>query len=108
MSWTKFDAPSDPLFRRYGLLKITELNTFHNACTLFYVVNKLNERLCDLIPISFPLHSYQTRKKHFIKGKKNGNSNVLASVLFVNVHKYGTILRETCKCPHLYVFLKID
>ena len=87
-SWATFDAPSDLLFRRYGLLKITELNTFHDACTMFCVVNQLNERFCELIPITFPWHSYQTRQNHFIKGK-NGNSNVQASVLFVKVHRYG-------------------
>ena len=70
ISWSSFDAPSDPLFRRYGFLKIIELNIFYNACTMYCVVNWLNDKLSELIPIYFPSHAYQTRKKHHIKGKK--------------------------------------
>ena len=99
MSWAKFDAPSDPLFHRHGLLKITELNTFHNACTMFCVVNKLNERFCDLIPISFPLHSYQTRKKHLIKRKNRKLKCTSLSIVCKGPQVRNNLDRDMCLGP---------
>ena len=104
MSWAKFDAPSDPLFHRHGLLKITELNTFHNACTMFCVVNKLNERFCDLIPISFPLHSYQTRKKHLIKGKNRKLKCTSLSIVCKGPQVWNNLDRDMQMSPSIPVF----
>lgn len=43
------------------------------ACWIKYLsqyVNMLNDRLCNFIPIYSPSHTYDTRKKHLINGKK--------------------------------------
>ena len=48
---------------------LPEINTYHNACTMYQVVNNMNTRLCELVPISRPLHTHYTRKKHLITGK---------------------------------------
>ena len=69
ISWSKFNAPTASLFHSYGLLKLPEINTYHNACTMYQVVNNMNTRLCELVPISRPLHTHYTRKKHLITGK---------------------------------------
>ena len=69
ISWSKFNAPTASLFHSYGLLKLPEINTYHNAYTMYQVVNNMNTRLCELVPISRPLHTHYTRKKHLITGK---------------------------------------
>uniref|UniRef100_A0A3B1IHU1 Reverse transcriptase domain-containing protein n=1 Tax=Astyanax mexicanus TaxID=7994 RepID=A0A3B1IHU1_ASTMX len=94
ISWASSDAPSDPLFCQLGLLKITELNIFHNACVMYSVVNKLNDRLCYLIPIYLPSHAYQTRKKHYIMGKKRKLKCTSLSVV--------------CKGPQVWNDIDID
>ena len=107
MSWAKFDTPSDLLFHRYGLLKITELKSFHNACTVFCVVKKLNERLCDLIPVSFPLHSYQTRKRHFIKRKNKTKQKLKCTSLSVvckGPQVWNNLDRDLQMSPSIRVF----
>lgn len=69
LTWSEPNTPSRPLFHRLGLLRLTEYNTFHNACMIFQVVHKLNYRLCELVPISRPQHTYHTRERHLITGK---------------------------------------
>ncbi len=70
MSWSEYNAPTKPLFYRFGLLRLTELNSFHNACVMHQVIHKTNPRLCELVPVCGPRHMYETRKKHLITGKK--------------------------------------
>ena len=70
ISWSDFTAPSGPLFYKYGLMRLSDINIYHNACVLYQVVNRSNLRLCELIPISLPLHTYDTRNKNHITGKK--------------------------------------
>lgn len=69
LSRSEFNSPSNPLFRRFSVLRLSELNIYHNACLMFQVINKLNPRLCGLVPIFSPQHSHQTRHKHLISGK---------------------------------------
>lgn len=38
ISWSRFDDPPDPRFYYNGLLKMTELNIFHNASNILYMV----------------------------------------------------------------------
>lgn len=70
ISWSDFNAPTRSIFFRYGLLRLTEYNIFHNACTMYQVVFGLNNRLCELVPIHYPRHTYLTRNMHIITGKK--------------------------------------
>ena len=37
---------------------------------MFQVVNGLNARLCELVPISYPQHTYSTRNTDHIYGKE--------------------------------------
>jgi hypothetical protein len=69
ISWSWYNTPTRPLFHRLGLLRLTELNIYHNACIMHQVVNVTNSRLSQLIPISSPLHAHATRNKHLITGK---------------------------------------
>lgn len=69
ISWSDYNAPSNPLFHRLKLLKLTECNYFHNACVMYSVVNKLNPRLNHLIPVTTLSHQYDTRKKQLLRGK---------------------------------------
>lgn len=62
ISWSKLDAPSDPLFHGYKLLNLKEYNIFHSACVIYKVVFTFNKRLCELIPLYYPSHTYNTRK----------------------------------------------
>ena len=70
ISWSRFGAPSRPIFQRFGLLRLPELITYHNACTMFEVVHNLNSRLSELVPVYWPDHPYDTRNKEDISGKK--------------------------------------
>lgn len=36
---------------------------------IFQVIHKLNDRLCELVPVSRPQHTYHTREKDLITGK---------------------------------------
>ena len=81
ISWSDFDAHTAPLFHRYGLLRLDELNTYHNACLIFQVVNCMNTRLCNLIPISSPQHAYYTRNLDHIAGKFRRLDNPSLSVV---------------------------
>ena len=69
ISWSDYRAHAPPLFLRLGLLRITEFNEYHNACVIFQVVYGLNARLCELVPITHPQHTYNTRNTHHIYGK---------------------------------------
>ena len=53
-----------------NLLKLTHYNYLQNAVFMYQVVHKLNQTLCDLIPIHLPLHTYNTRNKRLVTGKK--------------------------------------
>ena len=81
ITWSDFDAHTAPLFHRYGLLRLDELNTYHNACLIFQVVNSMNTRLCNLIPISSPQHAYYTRNLDHIAGKFRRLDNPSLSVV---------------------------
>ena len=69
ISWSERNAHTPPLFFRYGLSRVAEFNEYHNACTMFQVVNDLNPRLSELVPIYYPNHSYSTRNSDHIHGK---------------------------------------
>lgn len=94
LSWSSFDTPSDPLFHRFGLLKIQELNVFHNACTMYNVVHMLNPALCDLIPISYPTHTYDTRNKSHIKGKKRKLKCTSLSIVCVGPKVWNSLDKD--------------
>ena len=70
MSWSECNAPTRSLFHHFGLLRLTEMNVFHNACVMHQIIHKTNHRLCELVPVCGPRHAYDTRKKHLITGKK--------------------------------------
>ena len=36
---------------------------------MYQVVNCLNERLCELVPIRYPQHNYNTRNTDYVYGK---------------------------------------
>lgn len=40
LSCSDFAAPTRPLFRRHGILKLPEFNNYHNACTVYRAINK--------------------------------------------------------------------
>ena len=69
MSWSRANSPTRHLFAQFGLLRLKEIIYFQNACTLYQVTHGLNNRLCELVPIIVPLHTYETRNKHHITGK---------------------------------------
>lgn len=106
LSWSKFDAPTDPLFHCFGLLKIPELNLFHNACTMYNVVHMLNLRLCDLIPIFYPQHVYQTRKKFHIKGKKCKLKCTSLSIVCTGPQVWNSMDKELQMSSSLHFFKK--
>ena len=54
MSWAAVNTPTRPLFHCYGLLRLTELNPFHNASNMFEVVKGLNPRLTGLLSVCYP------------------------------------------------------
>lgn len=81
LSWSKFNCPTSPLFRRHNLLRITEHNYLQNASIMYQVAHRLNHRLCDLIPISFPPHTHDTRRKHLIIGKQRRLKRTSLSVV---------------------------
>lgn len=64
-----YNSSTSPLFHRCGLLKLPDICYYHDACIMYDVVNKRNEKMCELIPVHAPTHQYQTRKKSLIKGK---------------------------------------
>ena len=104
ITWSKWDAPSDPLFHKYNLLKLPEQNTLHNACAMFSVVNKLNNRFCDLIPISLPTHTHDTRKKHYFKGKKRNLKCTSRSVVCRGPKMWNELENNITKSRSLPVF----
>ena len=58
---------------RYRLpqtLTLKDFNEYHNVCTIYQVVHGLNARLCELVPISYPQHTYCTRNTDHIYGKE--------------------------------------
>lgn len=57
LSWSEINSPTHPLFYRFELLRLTELNKYHNACLMFQIVNNLNSRLSSLVPIFSPQHT---------------------------------------------------
>lgn len=69
ISRSTYNAHTNALFHGYGLLKLPECNFYHNACIMYKVVNRLNTRLCELIPLYTPSHTHHTRHKLLIKGK---------------------------------------
>ena len=69
ISWSEYRAHAPPLFHRLGLLRLTEFNDYHNVCIMFQVVNGVNARLSELIPIRYPQHTYSTRNTDHIYGK---------------------------------------
>ncbi len=74
-SWSKYDAPSDLLFCYYGLLKPTELNTFHNACTMLSI--SLMTDFVTLFQSPF-LRIHVTLGRSILLRGKNENSDVPA------------------------------
>ena len=66
LTWSNYTASSSPIFHQLGLLKVTELNYFHNACLMFHVIHNTNKRLSELIPVSSRNHPYNTRNKHLL------------------------------------------
>jgi len=99
LSWSEINFPTHPLFYRFNLLRLAELNEYHNACLMIQIVNSLNPRLSNLVPISSPQHTYQTRIKPLIFGKYH--RHVRTRVLFVGVRKSGTRLMMVLRCCHL-------
>ena len=69
LSWSPINTPTRPIFHRYGLLRLEQLNDFHNACLVYQVVNAINPRLSLLVPIQRRQHQYNTRNKHLLSGK---------------------------------------
>ncbi len=70
ISWSGFNTPTRPLFHTFNLLRLTEFNVHQNASMIYQVVYNLNFRLFKLIPVSSPVHVYNTRNIHLINGKK--------------------------------------
>lgn len=66
LSRSDFSAPTRPLFRCHGILRLPVLNTYHNACTMYRVISKLKSKLCELFPICFPPHTHNARNKYNI------------------------------------------
>lgn len=69
ISWSKQISPTNPLFYRYGLLKLPEYNLYQNACVMYQVVHRSNTHLCELIPLYSSSHRQNTRNKLLLKGK---------------------------------------
>lgn len=69
ISWSKQISPTNPLFYRYGLLKLPEYNLYQNACVMDQVVHRSNTHLCELIPLYSSSHRQNTRNKLLLKGK---------------------------------------
>ena len=81
LSWSEINSPTHPLFHRFQLLRLAELNVYHNACLMFQIVNRLNPRLSSLVPISSPQHTYPTRTKSQISGKLRRHVRTSMSVV---------------------------
>ena len=61
---------SDPVhFHRFGLLRLTDLNLYLNACVMHQIIHKTNPRPCVLVPVCGPRDAYDTRNKHLLTGK---------------------------------------
>lgn len=73
---------------------------------MYFVVNKLNDRLCDLIPISFPSHVYQTRKKHHIKGKKRKLKGTGLSIVSTGPQVWNDLNKDLQMIPTVHDFKK--
>ena len=104
--WADFNAPTDPLFHTHGLLKLNELNLYHNACTMYQVVNNINQRLCDLIPIYLPQHAYPTRKKHHITGKKRSLTCTRLSIAYRGPQIWNDLEGFIKKSQSIHAFKK--
>ena len=70
ISWAERSAHAPPLFLRLGLMRLTDFNEYHNVCIMFQVINGLNARLCELVPVGYPQHTYNTRNTDHIYGKE--------------------------------------
>ena len=106
ISWSKLDAPSNPIFHKLSLLKLNECNYLHNACIMYNVVNKLNNRLCDLIPISYPSHTYDTRNTDHIQGKKRDLICTSQSVVCRGPEVWNELETKITLSTSLFIFKK--
>lgn len=91
MSWSRYGAPTRPIFKRFGLLRLKELNYYHNACTMFETVNKLNHRLSELVPVCWPQHSHDTRNIQLISGKKRRLVKTSLSITHKGAHIWNEL-----------------
>uniref|UniRef100_A0A3P9KPY0 Reverse transcriptase domain-containing protein n=1 Tax=Oryzias latipes TaxID=8090 RepID=A0A3P9KPY0_ORYLA len=104
ITWSTPNSPTDPLFHRYSLLKLPELNTYHNACTMYSVVNKLNSRLCDLIPLFLPSYHHDTRGKHMLKGKNRKLKCTSFSVCIRGPQTWNILENDVKQSATMYMF----
>lgn len=106
ISWSEYRAPSNPLFHRFKLLKLTECNYLHNACIMFSVVNELNPKLSQLIPVNTASHGYGTRKKHLLRGKKRILHCTRLSIVYKGPQIWNELDDSVKKAKNLYLFKK--
>ena len=106
ISWSKPDAESRPLFHRFGLLKVPEYNKYLNACLIYQVVHRLNTRLCELVPIRYPQHSYDIRVKDHLTGKDRKLTCTRHSVVYSGLQIWNKLDDSLKKVRSLSSFKK--
>merc|ERR1711970_1475110 len=87
ISWADRSAHAT-FFLCLGLMRLTDFNEYHNVCIMFQVVNGLNTRLCELVPISYLQHKYSTGNTDHMEKKED---------LFAEDHRFGTDSMQVLK-----------
>lgn len=104
ISWSTKYSPSNALFREFGLLKLPECNYYHNACTMYSVVNRLNPKLCELIPLLSSDHQYDTRNKQLLKGKYRKLKCTKFSICYQGPEIWKQLTDNLKQSPSLSIF----
>lgn len=106
ISWSTHNSHTNALFHRHGLLKLPECNFYHNACTMYNVVNRLNIRLCELIPLYTSSHTHYTRHKLLLKGKCRNLTSARFSVCYRGPQLWNELDTNLKQSASLSIFKK--
>ena len=102
--WSKANSPTRHLFAQHGILRLEELTYYQNACTMYQVTYGHNNRLSELIPISCPQHTYDTRNKHHITGKERRLVSTSRGVVCRGPQIWNELSDNLKKAPSISTF----
>ena len=65
MSFSVFDAHTDPLFQRYGIMKFDIINNYLTCIFMFKIMNGMFPTIFrNIFVLNSNIHSYSTRQRH--------------------------------------------